>query len=58
MFFFKMSHHQANAPYPGIAGDEMEMPAAVVADQAFAHGTVEKSKPGPFQTKGSGTLKT
>jgi hypothetical protein len=36
----------------------MAMPASVVADQLFAHGTKGKSKPRPFQSKGSGTLKS
>jgi hypothetical protein len=36
----------------------MEMAAPVVANQSFGHGTEEKSKPRPFQTKGSGTLKS
>jgi hypothetical protein len=39
-------------------GDEMEMAASIMADQLFAHGMEEKSKPRPFQTKGSGTLKS
>lgn len=30
----------------------MEMTAAVVADQSFAHGTKGKSKPRPFQKAG------
>ena len=33
-----------------IESDEMEMPAAVAADQPFAHGAEEKSKPHTFQT--------
>jgi hypothetical protein len=34
------------------------MPASAVAEQSFAHTIDEKSKPRPFQSKGSGTLKS
>jgi hypothetical protein len=34
-------------------GDGMQMSTSVVADQSFAHGKEEKSKPRPFQSKGS-----
>jgi hypothetical protein len=38
-------------------GEEMEMPASVVANQSFARGTKVKSRFGLFQDKGSDARK-
>src|SRR5216683_1473708 len=37
---------------------EMQVSASVVPNQSFGHGTEEKPKPRPLQTKGSGTPKS